>query len=184
LEEEIVIKKREILEQLARADMTGADVSIEAIMASGDVCVIVFGAEDHNFGIVKEAGKRLKEFMGISPTDLIGKNINFLIPEPFASAHDGMLRKFIASGQGSFSGKTRQVPAINSEGYLQSIQLTLAKNQVSREAEIVHNPLSLGSYLHPQPLPPHPSTLTRARLTCSQELFDRWPSKQSLPLLA
>jgi hypothetical protein len=131
LEEEIIVRKRELIELVSRADGYGADVSIETIMASGDVCVIVFGAEDHNFGIVKEAGKRLKEFIDVNPTDLIGKNINVIIPEPFASAHDGMLRKFIESGKGSFSGKTRQVPAINGRGYLESMQLTLANDQVS-----------------------------------------------------
>jgi hypothetical protein len=132
IEEEIVVRNREILEEFAKADVSGggADVSIKNIMASGKVCVIVFGAEEHNFGIVKEAGKRLKEFLGVNPSDLIGKNINVIIPEPFASAHDSMLRMFIKSGKGAFSGKTRTVPAINQRGYLQNIQLTLAKNQV------------------------------------------------------
>jgi hypothetical protein len=88
LEDEIVIRKREIIDLVASADGFGADVSIESIMASGDVCVIVFGTEDHNFGTVKEAGKRLQGFIGVNPSDLIGKNINVIIPEPFASAHE------------------------------------------------------------------------------------------------
>jgi hypothetical protein len=177
LEEEIIIRKREIRDQLDRADKFGADVSIEAIMASGDVCVVVFGAEEFNFGIVKEAGKRLKEFIGVVPSEIIGKNISVIIPEPFASAHDGMLRKFIERGKGSFSGKTRTVPAINGKGYLQNMQLTLANNQVSRVggcSSVVVSCLFAPKHpltrTTPSPLPFPPICHNRVCLTFSLEL--------------
>jgi PAS domain S-box-containing protein len=120
-------KQRELINALYSGDASGAGVTLDisSLIASGDVCTIVIGAEKDNLGIIQEAGRHLQQILGYDPVEMINKNISCIIPEPFSSMHDKMLQSYIDTGKGTLMGKTRVVPVVNAGGFLQNIILTL-----------------------------------------------------------
>jgi PAS domain S-box-containing protein len=48
--------------------------------------------------------------------DAIGQNINFLMPEPHRSQHDGYLNHYLQTGERKVIGKPRNVPVVTGKG--------------------------------------------------------------------
>jgi hypothetical protein len=115
LENDQRTKQRELIAQLYNGDASGAGVTlnINSLIASGDVCTIVIGAEVHNLGIILEAGRHLKQVLGYDPKTMIGKNISCLVPEPFSSMHNKLLQSYLDTGKGTLMGKTRGTLALS-----------------------------------------------------------------------
>jgi PAS domain S-box-containing protein len=51
-----------------------------------------------------------------SANEAIGKNINFLMPEPHRSQHDGYLKHYLQTGERKVIGKPRNVPVVTGKG--------------------------------------------------------------------
>ena len=59
-------------------------------------------------GIIETINPATKKMFGYSDNELIGNNIKILMPEPFASEHDGYLHNFLTTRIPKIIGKTRR----------------------------------------------------------------------------
>ena len=108
-----------------------------AILASAvDPLITVDGK-----GIVQTASDSVEPVFGWKPEELIGKNVNLLMPEPIHSEHDGYLSRFRETGISSFLGETRELEAVRRDGNVFPCAVTLWQADVPRGAE----PLFIGS---------------------------------------
>lgn len=85
-------------------------------------------AEMSNIGTILDCKGDIEGVFGYKRRDVINKNINMVIPEPFSSPHDELLKKYLRDGHGDFMGKTRLAPGLHKDGYLIQMALTLRES--------------------------------------------------------
>jgi PAS domain S-box-containing protein len=85
---------------------------LEAALQTAAGAIIVI---DEN-GIMRTVNPATAKVFGFSQEELIGQNVNILMPEPFRSRHDGYLRHHLETGERKIIGIGRQVMARRKSG--------------------------------------------------------------------
>lgn len=90
-------------------------------------------------GIVESANPAVETLLGYAPEALVGRNVSLLMPEPYASQHDGFLRHYRANPSAShLVGRgARELTARRRDGTLADIELSLSEVRVDSEWHIV-----------------------------------------------
>jgi two-component system sensor kinase FixL len=68
---------------------------------------------------------------GWTPAEVIGKNISMLMPEPYRSAHDGYIMRYLATGERRIIGIGRIVTAERKDGATFPIELAVGETHVA-----------------------------------------------------
>jgi PAS domain S-box-containing protein len=89
-------------------------------------------------GIVKDLNLSAEKMFLVRKDFLIGKNINTLMPEPYAAEHDGYLKKYMNSNQSSILGiSLREVPARKTNGEIFPVEIKINEMTLSDERYFV-----------------------------------------------
>lgn len=83
-----------------------------------------------NEGIIQRVNHRVLELFGYKNEELIGKNINILIPEPYHYLHDGYIRNYVEK-ENKVMDTERNFDALKSDGTLIPISLIVTQMQIS-----------------------------------------------------
>lgn len=67
-------------------------------------------------GIITNFNQAAEHIFGYNHDELIGKNVNQLMPEAIAKAHDGYLQRYLQTGQAHIIGNRREVEALHKDG--------------------------------------------------------------------
>lgn len=89
-------------------------------------------------GTVRSFNPSAERLLGWTADEVIGRNVNMLMPEPHHSAHDGYLANYMRTGQGSIIGRGREVEAQRKDGTLCPIRLAIGR------ADLADGPLFIG----------------------------------------
>ncbi len=82
-------------------------------------------------GIIQSYGASAERLFGWRPTEVIGRNINVLMPQPFRDQHDGYLRRYLATGEKRIIGIGRIVVGQRKDG--STFPMELAVGEVRSE---------------------------------------------------
>lgn len=63
----------------------------------------------------------MSNLLGYNPKDIIGKNIDYIMPRPLSIIHDSLIRRYFSTAKSKILNQTRQMFAMNKEGYLKVI---------------------------------------------------------------
>jgi len=88
--------------------------------ASVDGIVII----DHG-GRIEHFSRAAEQLFGYRSSEVLGQNVNVLMPDPDRSAHDGHLRRYVISRVPHIIGKGREVIARRKDGSLFPAQLSV-----------------------------------------------------------
>ena len=77
------------------------------------------------FGIIQLASDSVENVFGWSPLELVGQNVNILMPEPYRSEHDGYMAEYRNTGQTNIVGQTREFLAERKDGSQFPCELTV-----------------------------------------------------------
>ena len=80
---------------------------LEAALRSAAGAIIVIDAR----GIIRTVNSATSDLFGFSSDELVGQNVNVLMPEPFRSRHDGYIQHYLETGERKIIGIGRQVMA-------------------------------------------------------------------------
>ncbi|MEZ6187849.1 MAG: PAS domain S-box protein [Planctomycetota bacterium] len=84
-------------------------------------------------GTVLSANAAAERLFGYRTSELIGRRVEDLMPEPHATQHDGYVRRYLETGQAKIIGIGRTVDALRRDGAL--IPVRLAVSEIRRTGE-------------------------------------------------
>ena len=120
----IGLRYRQMLAQTARSESLQ-----RAVLETAVDGVIMIDAR----GIVQSFNPAAERIFGWQKDEVIGHNINMLMPEPYHSAHDGYLQRHLDTGHTSIIGQGREVEGVHKNGH--HVPLRLAVGRVAQQGE-------------------------------------------------
>ncbi len=80
--------------------------------------VIIISGERKNIGVVKYSNRRVYELIGYSRSNLLGQNINVVMPRFIANLHDDVLRNYLELSESKYDFTERLAPMVTKNQFL------------------------------------------------------------------
>lgn len=84
-------------------------------------------------GIIGNINPASEKIFGYSASEVIGKNINMLMPEPYKSSHDDYLKNYQTTGQAKIIGIGREVHGLRKDGSTFPMDLAVSATTIGDE---------------------------------------------------
>ena len=117
--------------------------------ANSESCAIVNSAADSiltidEHGVIESVNPVTERMFGYSEDELIGRNVNMLMPSPFREEHNGYLATYLRTGVSKVIGTVREVQGRRKDGATFPVELAVSEFRVGgrRLFAGVHHDLS------------------------------------------
>jgi len=98
---------------------------LEALLQAAVDAIISIDSE----GSIENVNMAAEKLFGYESAELIGKNVNILMPESWAAEHQGYLQRYLKTGEKKILGIGREVKGKNKEGRSFPIHLSISEFQ-------------------------------------------------------
>ena len=98
---------------------------LEALLQAAVDAIISIDSQ----GSIESVNMAAEKLFGYESAELIGKNVNILMPEPWAAEHQGYLQRYLKTGEKKIIGIGREVEGKNKEGRSFPIYLSISEFQ-------------------------------------------------------
>lgn len=105
----------------------------DALMDNSPDAVVTIDAH----GLIRQFNPAAERLFGHAETDVVGKNVKVLMPEPYYSAHDDYLRHYIETGERHIIGTIREVNGKRADGTIFPLDLSISELPTEGEKEFV-----------------------------------------------
>ena len=125
---------RQVSDALEEARRTGGELALsEAKMRA-----VLDGAVDgiitiDDNGIIESFNPAAEKIFGYSSQEVIGKNVNLLVPEPYKKRHDDYIRSYLKTGNAKILGIGREVEGERKNGELFPLELGISEIKIEQK---------------------------------------------------
>lgn len=115
---------------------TGArnsDAKLEALLWAAVDAIITINSD----GLIESFNRAAEKMFGYSREEVFGKNIKILMPDPWASEHDGYMARYKETGEKLIIGLGRDVEALRKDGSVFPVHLSVGEYEDEGEAYFV-----------------------------------------------
>ncbi len=123
------IKDRVEERSIALEALHAKEAELRAILENLYDCVITIDSQ----GIVRSANPAAERILGYAASDLIGKNVSMIIPEPHRSARDAYLDNCQRTGVACVIGSGREVEGLHRNGKRIALELAVTEYRVGEQ---------------------------------------------------
>jgi two-component system sensor histidine kinase EvgS len=115
------------------ADLATSSELTRGILETAVTPIITIDAH----GIIHSFNPAAERLFGYASSEVLGRTINRLMPEPMASAHDGYLRRHLETGEKRIIGRGRDVVGLKRDGRQFPLHLSVGALQIGTEKMFV-----------------------------------------------
>jgi two-component system sensor kinase FixL len=83
-------------------------------------------------GIIESFNPAAEQLFGYTATEVLGKNVSLLTPEPHRSRHDAYVRHYLQTGEARVIGRGREVEGKRKDGSLFPLELSITEMRIGR----------------------------------------------------
>ena len=103
--------------------MQGSPQELRALLDAAVDAIVVIDAAGH----IESFNRAAEKLFGFTAAEALGRNVSMLMPEPDRSAHDGYLKRYLATGEARIIGIGRMVQAQRRDGTLFPASLSVGR---------------------------------------------------------
>ncbi|MBF0306622.1 MAG: PAS domain S-box protein [Alphaproteobacteria bacterium] len=123
-EHAFMIEARDVTElKRAQEGLREREQRLQGIMDT--VAEGIITADEH--GLIQSANPAVERTFGWSARELRGRNLKVLMPEPYASGHDGYLERYLGGGHARVMGLGREVEGLRKDGSVFPLEINVAE---------------------------------------------------------
>jgi two-component system, LuxR family, sensor kinase FixL len=111
------------MRETATEALADSEALLRAILSTVPDAMIVI--DDH--GLITSFSTAAEKMFGYLETEVLGKNVNILMPAPHHAAHDGYLRHYLATGEKHIIGIGRIVEGRRRDGSIFPMELSVGE---------------------------------------------------------
>jgi PAS domain S-box-containing protein len=104
-------------------------LKLRQILHSAVAAIISIDAEGH----IQTVNPAAEQMFGYSASELFGRNVNMLMPEPYRSQHDTYIAKYLATGRRQIIGIGREVAGLRKDGSTFPMHLSVGEFAIGGE---------------------------------------------------
>lgn len=87
--------------------------------------IIVISATSKRIGTMIHANDDLEQILGFKKSDIIGKNISFIMPRPIGRVHDRFIQRYFETAKATVIDINRELFTSKKDGYIKPIRLVV-----------------------------------------------------------
>ncbi len=81
-------------------------------------------------GLIRDFNPSAAIIFGYQPSEVVGKTITMLMPEPYRSEHNDYIRRYLETGTGSVVGQRREMVGLRKDGTIFPIEIAISELKV------------------------------------------------------
>ncbi|MCR9198253.1 MAG: PAS domain S-box protein [Planctomycetaceae bacterium] len=82
-------------------------------------------------GLIEDVNSAAERLFGYTASEMVGQNVNMLMPAPFQQEHDGYLRNYVEGGPARIIGIGREVEGLRKDGSTFPLYLAVSEARVA-----------------------------------------------------
>ncbi|KWT76825.1 two-component system sensor histidine kinase [Candidatus Magnetominusculus xianensis] len=106
-------------------ELSTANTRMQSFFDSAADAIISINPEDRSILLFTKGAEKI---FGYSSDEVIGRNVNILMPEPYHSAHETYVKNYIGTGIKKIIGQTVRVKAKKKEGDIIDVDLSVSES--------------------------------------------------------
>ncbi len=119
--------------QAALQKITESEIRFRAMMNNAGDAIITID----ELGSIETFNPAAEKIFGYQVSEVLGRNIKFLMPEPYRSDHDGYLQRYLSTGQARILELNREVPGMRKNGSIFDLELSVREITVSGKIRFI-----------------------------------------------
>lgn len=108
------------------AERRGGEERLRAVVETAGEGIVTIDSA----GLVQSFNPAAERLFGYRAAEVVGRNVNLLMPEPHHSAHDGYLRRYLATGERHIIGTGAEVVGRRQDGRALPLGLAISEMRV------------------------------------------------------
>jgi len=123
----LLVMGRDVTAELeTQTRLQDSEERASAVMETAVNAIITMGESR----LIRSVNSAAEKMFGYSADEMVGQNVNLLMPSPYREAHDGYVKDYVTTGKKKIIGIGREVAAQHKDGTVFPVDLSVGEAQL------------------------------------------------------